>query len=47
MAQKTVKDNTQRLCRVDFEKTLCGSVKIVFNSTHGCKEIRVFEVRIK
>jgi hypothetical protein len=47
VAQKTVKDNTQRLCRVDFEKTLCGSVKIVFNSTHGCKEIRVFEIRIK
>lgn len=47
VAQKEIKDNVQRLCRVEFEKTLCDSAKVVFNATRGCKEIRVFEVRIK
>lgn len=47
VAKKVIKENAQRLCRVDFEKTLCDSVKIVCKATHGCKDIRVFEVRIK
>ncbi len=47
VAEKAVTDNIQRLCRVEFAKTLCDSVKIVFKNTRGCKEIRVFEVRIK
>ncbi len=47
VAKKLVEDNVQRLCRVEFEPITCDSVKIVFHSTHGCKEIRVFEVRIK
>ena len=46
-AEKRVENNIQRLFRVYFEKTLCDSVKIVFKNTHGSKEIRVFEVRIK
>jgi hypothetical protein len=47
VAEKIVTDNTQRLCRVEFAKTVCDSVKIIFKNTHGCNDIRVFEVRIK
>ena len=47
VAQKTVANNIQRLCRVNFSKTLCDSVKIVFKATYGDQDIRVFEVRIK
>ena len=47
VAKKTIKDNAQRLCRVDFEKTLCDRIKVEFFTTHGAKEMRVFEVRIK
>lgn len=47
VAKKEIKDNVQRLCRVDFEKTLCDSVKVEFLTTYGVKEIRVFEIRIK
>jgi hypothetical protein len=47
ITKKEIKDNAQRLCRVNFEKTLCDSVKVEFLTTHGVKEIRVFEIRIK
>lgn len=47
IAQKEIVENAQRLCRVHFEQTLCDSVKVVCKATRGCKEIRVFEVRIK
>lgn len=47
VAEKSVKDNVLRMCRVGFEKTLCDSAELVFFSTHGAKDIRVFEVRIK
>ena len=47
VAKKEIKDNAQRLCRVDFEKTLCDSVKVEFSATRGVKDIRVFEIRIK
>lgn len=43
---KTVRDNIQRMTRVNFENIECDAVKIVFNSTNGCEEIRVFEARI-
>ena len=47
VAEKVVMGNIQRLCHVEFEKTVCDSVKIIFKNTHGCTEIRIFEVRIK
>ena len=47
VAEKGETDNSQRLSRVIFEKTACDSVKITVNSTHGAKDARLFEVRIK
>ena len=46
VAVKQVTNNTQRLCRIDFPKVVCDNVKVVFHSTHGAKDVRVFEVRI-
>lgn len=43
---KTIKGNIQRMTRVDFEPVECDTVKIIFYSTNGCEEIRVFETRI-
>ncbi len=43
---KCIKNNIQRMCRVDLEPTECDAVKIIFNSTNGCDDIRVFEIRI-
>ena len=47
VVKKEIQGNVQRLCRVDFEKTLCDSVNVEFLATHGAKEIRIFEIRIK
>ena len=41
-----VLNNVQRLCRIPVEPTACDTVRFTFHSTHGCGEIRVFEVRI-
>lgn len=46
VASKQIKDNYQRLCRISFDEVLADAVKINFYSTNGCKEIRVFELRI-
>lgn len=43
---KTTNGNILRLCRIDFEKTECDTIKITFKNTNGCNRIKVFEVRI-
>ena len=43
---KTVTDNIQRMCRVGFRAVECDTVNVIFTSTNGCKDIKVFEVRI-
>lgn len=43
---KTTHGNILRLCRIDFNKTECDTVKITFKTTNGCNRIKVFEVRI-
>jgi hypothetical protein len=40
-----VKDNIQRHNVIDFEKTSCDEIKLIFTSTNGHKDIEVFEVR--
>ena len=44
--RKSVRDNYQRLNRIDFEETLCDKVQIRIISTNGVSQARVFEVRI-
>ena len=46
VCEKEIKNNIQRMCRMEFEPIECDTVKVVFTSTNGCKEARVFEVRI-
>ncbi|MBQ9975475.1 MAG: discoidin domain-containing protein [Clostridia bacterium] len=43
---QSVNGNIQRMCRARLTPTECDRIKITFKSTHGCDEIRVFEVRI-
>ncbi|MCQ2386829.1 MAG: FAD-dependent oxidoreductase [Clostridia bacterium] len=42
-----VDNNFLRLVRLKFDKIQCESIKIYFTNTHGCQNIRVFEVRVK
>lgn len=44
--QRDIKDNCQRFVKLSFDNILCDQVRIQFNSTNGCKEIRVFEIRV-
>lgn len=41
----SVRDNHQRLCVCDFEKTLCDSFEIKINATNGSKSVCIFEIR--
>lgn len=47
VASKRISENILRMCRVDMPKTLCDTVRLRFEATHGCEDIRVFEVRIR
>ena len=46
ITEKVVKENRQRLCRIDFNETYCDEVKIIVLKTNGCEEARIFETRI-
>lgn len=46
VAQKAFTGNHQRLFRTDFESVHCDQVRITVTATNGCKEARIFEVRI-
>ncbi len=46
VAEKFVKNNRQRLCRMGFEQVECDAVEITVLSTYGCGEARIFEARI-
>lgn len=46
VAQKVFTGNHQRLFRTDFDSVCCDQVRITATATNGCKEARIFEVRI-
>ena len=46
VAQKSVRDNYQRLCRVSFEGVLCDTVRVTVHATNGASEARIFEIRV-
>lgn len=46
VAIRDVSENCQRLLKLSFDNIKCDMVNIQFHSTNGCKEIRVFEIRI-
>ena len=46
VACKEIRDNGQRLNRVAFDGVVCDAVRVTVHATHGCREARIFEVRI-
>lgn len=46
VASKTMENNYQRLCRVDFPAVACDGVRVVVHSTNGVPQARIFEIRI-
>lgn len=44
--EKKVVDNAQRLVVVNFDKTLCDTIKVEFISTNGVEDVRMFEIRV-
>ncbi|MBR6726872.1 MAG: FAD-dependent oxidoreductase, partial [Clostridia bacterium] len=46
VAQKQVRGNYQRLCRVTFDGVECDTVALRVLATNGTPDARVFEVRI-
>ena len=46
VAERVIKNNTQRLNVMDFEPTLCDKVTVTVYSTNGCENARIFEIRL-
>lgn len=46
VAAQSLRGNSQRLCRVNFEGALCDAVRLRVLATNGAPEARVFEVRV-
>ncbi len=44
--RQSVANNIQRMCRVELPPTECDGVRITVQSTNGCEDARIFEVRI-
>ena len=45
-AEREIKDNGQRLNVLKFDSVVCDEVRITVLGTHGCKNARIFEVRV-
>lgn len=43
--ERKIKNNIQRLNVLDFEATTCDRAEFIFHSTHGCKDVEIFEIR--
>ena len=43
---KRVNENILRLCKIELTKIKCDEIRINFESTNGCCEYRVFEIRV-
>ena len=41
-----IKDNCQRLVKLNFDSLICDTVKVNFTKTWGDLCVRVFEIRI-
>ncbi len=44
--KKEIRGNHQRLCRIDFTKTVCDEIRIVVYKTNGTPDARIFEIRV-